>query len=254
MVDSRSVLPQELAGGHAGLPCVRRRPEKATDRLPEGIRPTLEYTGDFLPGADAERRPEYTSFSGTRNMSWAMARSRSMGALAQGGILQKALNVRTRTNMDLLVDVLVSAMREDRPMDLRHFRQPYNPNRHAQAGDPAQLTPERRRKKVLQALEKYPLCDLYDLATCQREYWSDISRELGGLPHSVAMKYAMEAVQQEMPPMDRAAFWTAVGTRQGVSEHYRTVNVAGDDSECRRRTTCWRSQAKKSWLMHLEGQ
>lgn len=240
MVDSRSVLPQELVGGHSGLPCVRHRPFGSKDYLPEAIRPKQEYAGDFLPGADAERRPEYTAFSGTRNMSWAMARSRSMGALAPGGIVDKALTMRRRTDFDILVDVLVSSMREDKPLDIRTFRQPYNPNRLGQAGDPAELDPDRRRKKVLQALRKYPLVDIYDLATCDREYWSDISRDLGGLPHSVAMKFTMEAVQQEMTPMDRAAFWTAVGARQGLSGHYRVLNIAGDGGKARMRTTCWR--------------
>lgn len=245
MVDSRGVLPQELAGGHAGLPCVRRRPIQAKDRLPVEIQTTREYHGDFLPGADAERRPEHTAFSGTSNMSWAMARSRSMGALAPGGVLQKALKVRNRRDNELLIDVLERAMREDKPLDIRHFRQPYNPNRHVQAGDPAELSPDRRRKKVMQTLAKYPLCDINDLAVCSAHEWRDISRELGGLPYSVAMKFAMEAVQQELTPLDRAAFWTAVGPRQGISEHYRTLHIPADDSLCKRHTTCWRSQLRK---------
>jgi len=165
-----------------------------------------------------------------------------MGALVQGGILDKALTMRTKTNFDLLLDVLENAMRQDKPLDIRDFRQPYNPNRHAQASDPTELDPDRKRKKILQALKKYPLVDIYDLATCDTEYWADISREVGGLSHGVAMRYAMEAVQQEMTPMDRAAFWTAVGTRQGLSGHYRTMNIAGDGGKSRMRTTCWRTK------------
>jgi len=226
MVDSRCMLPQEVAGGHVGLPCVRRRPWHSRDCLPEVVRPPPEPDGFPLPGANCETRPEFISFSGTENMPWVLARARSMGALTTGGVVDKALKARTKTDFDLLVDILVSAVRDHRPLDIRHFRQPYNAHRHA--NESTYLDLDKRRKKVLQVLRQFPLLDIYDLATVSSEYWTKISRELGGLSHDAAMKHALEHVQQVMSPMDRAAFWAAVGPRQRSCDHFRQMQFAAN--------------------------
>mmetsp|Transcript_50283 Transcript_50283/g.144657 ORF Transcript_50283/g.144657 Transcript_50283/m.144657 type:complete len:271 (-) Transcript_50283:25-837(-) len=228
-VDSRGMLPQELGGGHAGLPCMRRRPFNGKrDLLPDVVRPPAEKDGFALPGAGAEHRPEYTSFSGTQNLPWAMARSRSMGALTSGSILDKVLKHREKTDLDVLVDVMSAAVREDRPQDIRAFRQPYNAHRHEQ--ESIFLTPELRKKKVIQVLQKFPLLHLYDLATVSPEHWSNISRELGGLTHGAVMKVALEYVQQNMSPMDRAAFWSATGNRQRSSDQNRQMGFAANST------------------------
>lgn len=252
LVDGRSVLPQELAGGHAGLPCVRRRPWHPRDCKPMIVREPPEKEGEPLPGADFENRPEYTSFSGTQNLPWTMARARSMGSLARGGILDKALNCRTKTDFAMLVDIFVSAARDDRPLDIRHFKQPYNPHRHTT--DSAFLNPDRRRKKVLQVLQKYPLMDIYDLASVSPEYWTNISRELGGLSHDVVMRHALEHVQQVMTPMDRAAFWAAVGPRQSTNEHFRQTHFpTTDTSRVEKARYGWRREEHRSGKLPLAG-
>mmetsp|Transcript_124923 Transcript_124923/g.314366 ORF Transcript_124923/g.314366 Transcript_124923/m.314366 type:complete len:255 (+) Transcript_124923:156-920(+) len=226
MVDSRGVLSQDIGGGHLGLPCVRPRPRTKRDLLPEVVRPPPEREGDPLPGSRFENRPEYISFSGTQNLPWAMARSRSMGALSSGGVVDKALRHRQRTDLDLLVEVLADSVRDDRPQDIRHFRQPFNAHRHTEAS--TDLSPDVKRKKVLQVLMKYPLTDIYDMATCSPEHWSDISRELGGLSHGVAMRTALDYVQQTFSPIERAAFWAACGPRQRVVDHSRQTHFAAN--------------------------
>jgi len=175
-----------------------------------------------LPGADAEARPEMTSFSGTQSLPWTMARARSMGSLSKGSVLDKALKARHKTDFEILVDVLVSAVRDERPVDIRHFKQPYNAHRHVV--DDMYLNPDRRRKKVLQVLQTYPLADIYDLATVSPEYWTRISRDLGGLSHDNAMKHALEHVQQVLTPTDRAALWAAAGPRMRVADHYKQTH------------------------------
>lgn len=226
-VDSRGFLPQAFAGGHAGLPCVRKRPFNAKrDVLPEIVRPSPEREGFPLPGARVETRPEHTSFSGTQNLTWAMARSRSMGSLATGGVLHKVLEHRKMTDLDILVGVMADALRSDRPTDIRSFRQPYNPHRHVE--DLSQLSMEQRRKKVLQVLQKHPLLHIYDLATASPEYWSVISRELGGLQHGAVMKEVLTYVQQNMAPMDRATFWSACGPRQRAIDMNRQMSFAAN--------------------------
>mmetsp|Transcript_7998 Transcript_7998/g.17288 ORF Transcript_7998/g.17288 Transcript_7998/m.17288 type:complete len:271 (+) Transcript_7998:223-1035(+) len=228
-VDSRGLLPQELGGGHAGLPCARVRPfEPKRDLLPEVVRPPPLPDGFPLPGARAELRPELIAFSGTQNLTWAIARSRSMGALTSGGILDKVLKHRAKSDLDVLIDVIATAVREDRPSELRSFKQPYNPNRHTE--DSRYVAPELRRKKVLQVLRKFPLLHIYDLATVAPEYWSKISRELGGLSHGAVMKVAVQYVQQNLSPTDRAAFWAAVGSRQRTADQGRQMSFAGNST------------------------
>lgn len=227
MIDSRCMLPQEIAaGGHAGLPCVRIRPWHPRDCLPEVVRPRPAPEGHPLPGAKNETRPEYIAFSGTHNLPWTLARARSMGALTKGSTVDKALQTRKKTDFDVLVDILVNAVRDQRPLDIRHFKQPYNAHREATTS--TYLDTEKRRKKVLQVLQDFPLLNIYDLATVDDEYWTRVSRELGGLSHDEAMKHALEYVQQSMPPMDRAVFWAAVGTRQRTCDHFRQTRFAAN--------------------------
>merc|ERR1712194_526593 len=87
---------------------------------------------------------------------------------------------------------------------------------------------DRRRKQVFSTLQKYPICNLYDLARCSPRRWSGISRELGGVSHGDAMRIAAEYVQKSMCPLDRASFWTSVGTRTKVVDHGRVCGFAGD--------------------------
>merc|ERR1712039_210179 len=193
--------------------------------LPEvGLRIRVEK-GEILPGARADRVPELLPFTGTHNLSWGMARARSTGALQEGGVVDRALKLRTQDDLELLVQVLMSITSAEKPEELRHFRQPYNAHRHTVSN---MVSQDRRRKQVLSTLQKYPLCNVYDLARCSPRRWSGISRELGGVSHGTAMRLASEYVQKSMCPLDRASFWTAVGTRTKVIDHGRVCGFAGD--------------------------
>lgn len=279
MIDSRSVLPQEFAGGSAGLPCARVRPRASASiaRLPPGVKPRQARFGLPTvpqPYQDCRAPDELIAFNGTHTLPWMNARARSMGSLSEadmrtldgvceslracprgpaaddsrsaacfaaargtkkvgidgtvnkGGVLNKVLRCRVETDFHDLVGVLADAMCSERREDLRSFKQPHNPNRHT-TGD-RYISEEKRRKQVLRTLQKYPLCNIYDLARCDPEVWAEISRELWGVSHGAVMRCMMKHVQQTLPPLDRAAFWAAVGTRQSVCEHGRTTCFAGD--------------------------
>lgn len=224
-MDRRAAMPQELVGGNAGQPCVRTRPTPWEDALPEvGLRIRKEK-GDILPGARADNVPELLPFTGTHNLSWGMARARSTGALQHGGVVDSALKLRTQDDLELLVQVLLGCTATEKPKELRYFRQPYNAHRDTVSN---MVTDDRRRKQVLSTLQKYPLCNVYDLARCSPRRWSHISRELGGVSHGAAMRLATEEVQKAMCPLDRASFWTSVGTRTKVIDHGRVCGFAGD--------------------------
>lgn len=250
-MDRRAALPQELVGGNAGAPCARTRPIRWEDALPEvGLRVRNE-PGEILPGARADRVPELLPFTGTHNLSWGMARARSTGALKlrteevshpggnilsishvpDNGVVDRALKLRTQDDLELLVQVLCSMTSSEKPEELRHFRQPYNAHRHTVSNA---VSSDRRRKQVLSALQKYPLCNIYDLARCSPRRWSGISRELGGASHGTAMRLATEYVQKSMCPLDRASFWTSVGTRTKVIDHGRICGFAGDQVQVTR--------------------
>merc|ERR1711972_518303 len=100
-----------------------------------------------------ERPLEMISFTGTRSLPLSVARARSVGALQEGGSVHKALTLRTQTDFDLLVSVLASTLKGEKAEDLRHFKQPYNPHRHIEHNF---ISEDKKRKQVLQALQKYP--------------------------------------------------------------------------------------------------
>lgn len=267
MIDNRGLFPQDFGGGYAGLACARRSyrsppvntlaaQERVRSRFPQPLlkgRPhSTEATPDGMdglidislpqwrkeplsaltssvslptlkgmPGEESEEVP----FVGTRNMPWRVAQERSRFALTQADFMDVALKKRLTTDLDDLVDILQAAMMTLTKPDYRSFKQPYNAHRHVTV---QAVTDEMNRKKVLKALRTYPICDVYDLARCNQDVWSEISRELGGISHGVAMKCALEHVQAHFPRRDRAAFWAAVGTRQQNVNHMRSLYFAGD--------------------------
>mmetsp|Transcript_44053 Transcript_44053/g.113929 ORF Transcript_44053/g.113929 Transcript_44053/m.113929 type:complete len:304 (-) Transcript_44053:131-1042(-) len=224
MVDLRATLPQELAGGCRGLPCSRRRTLTKSDKWPEIYGAKLPQAQP-LTGGDL-RSAEQVAYLGTQNLPTGMARARSLGALQKGGAIDKALVLRQETNLGILVRVLMEAARPDKPLDIRHFRKPYNAHREQMAN--REYSTDQLRSKVLHTLMKYPLVDVYDLLRCDERHWSNISRELGGISHGSAVKVALEHIKEAMPPADRAAFWAAVGNRQSGVDHGRTLSFAGD--------------------------
>lgn len=222
-VDIRCALPQELVGGGRGLPCSRKRVLTKQDLLPEIYGAKLPPPQPLTTDA---KNLDQTAFTGTQNLPVNLARARSLGALQRGTAVDKALCARHQTNLEILVEVLMQAARPDRPLNIRHFKQPYNPHRDdfVKSRD---YTSEQLRSKVLHVLKKYPLADIYDLLQCDAHYWSCISRELGGISHGNATKAALEHVQKTMVSSDRAAFWASVGNRIRCIDHGRIFNIAG---------------------------
>lgn len=260
-IDVRSFLPLDLKGGHAGLPCRRRLPALG---MPASVANALakeaplkgrhykhdrsdnvglmeasrhSWLNDPFTQYDqvAERRElakkfkdgeaEDTAFTGTRSMTWMEARSRSVGCLHSDGPIMNCLRNRKANEFDDLVKVLQAAMTREVRKDLREFRQPYNKHRYTVDKT---ITDEANKRKVLRTLSKYPLVDLYDLVSCAPEEWTDISRELGGVNHGVAVRCALEYVQNHFAPVDRAAWWVAVKARQPAINQGRSTSFPGD--------------------------
>merc|ERR1719350_495945 len=153
-----------------------------------------------------------------------------MGSLTSGGVIDRVLQARLKSDPVVVVDIIAGAMRDDRPEDLRKFRQPFNPHRHASENH---LPMEFRRRKVLQVLNTYPLADVYDLATVEPEYWNCIGRELGGLGHSVVMRHALNYIQQNFAPLEKATFWAAVGNKQPCHDYYKQTGFASNSRRLR---------------------
>jgi hypothetical protein len=175
-----------------------------------------------------EAGAEHVSFTGSKTMSWMAARSRSTGCLDPNGPVITCLNNRRANEFDVLVTVLQAAMCRavQERKGLREFRQPYNAYRHVVDKT---IAAEANRRKVLRTLSKYPLVDLYDLVSCAPEEWTEISRELGGVNHGVAVRCAMEHVQNHFAPVDRAAFWVAVRARQPAINQGLSISFPGDN-------------------------
>lgn len=215
MIDRRAVLPLDACGGGAGLPCARRYP-RDPDANFHRVEPRKLK--------DYPNR-ERTAFAGTTNLPWMMARARSAGSLTEGGALHKVLQLRGETDFEALVKVMVKALPDSKSPNLRAFRQPHNAHRDLTSNI---VSEESRRKSILRVLLKYPLVDVYDLARCPQDQWTEISRDLGGLSHGHVMKGALEYIQTQMAPVDRAAWWAAVGRRQQSCDKGKSTFFPGD--------------------------
>jgi len=197
------------------LPCARRQPPRK-DAAFLCIEPRKPMD---LPDR------AHTPFGGTSNLPWMMGRARSAGSLTEGGALDKVVRLRSENNFEALVKVIVAALPSTKPKPLRYFSQPYNAHRDLTSN---MVSEEQRRKKVLKVLRLYPLCDVYDLARCPEKQWAEISRDLDGLSHGHVMKGALEYIQTQMAPVDRAVFWAAVGKRQQSCDKGRSTFFPGD--------------------------
>jgi|Transcript_58829 hypothetical protein len=223
MIDNRCCFPQELTGGAAGFPCARWKPGPADVGLSRVQPRTIEDCPDR----------NKTPFAGTANLPWRMARARSTGCLKDGSTLHRVMKLRTETNFEALVKVMVEALPMEKKKGIRYFKQPYNA--HRETIESNVVTEEQRRKIVLQVLLEHnetpgttAICDLKDLAICPMREWTQISRKLGGISHGQVMRCAMEYVQTSMSPMDRAGFWAGVGTRQRIIDHGKSIIFPSD--------------------------
>lgn len=220
-MDYGGALPQALAGGGAGLPCSRLRLES-----PSSFKTRQRLLTETAPLVFKSGNENQTAFEGTKNMTRLASWTRSTGSLREGGQPQAAVRNRTQTSFDDLVEILVCTMGTTKTEELHAFpgQTPVNKHRHTvtRVDDD-----EYRRGRVLRALAKYPLCDIYDLACCSPEDFSKISRELGGISHGVTMRLVMEHLQIHAPSSSRASFWIALGTGQGVHERGRQCSIPG---------------------------
>lgn len=210
MVDRGAVLPVDFAGGGAGLACARWGRKTGPD---------LSRTKQFSAAGDFSLQP----LSGTQPLSWEIARSRSTGMLQKHSVIDDPLKSRTETGFDFLVEVLVRAMPKKRQEDLRQFSRPFHPARERGAD----LVPEDNRRKVVwRVMQQYPLTDIYDLARCSPDRWSQISRDLGGITHTDAMAHASEYLKT-VAPINRASFWTSTGPQHRPVDLKGACNFAG---------------------------
>lgn len=138
--------------------------------------------------------------------------------------LQLARDIETRRrsplSIDAVIKVLVRAMDHTRKPDL--FWLPALPSKHRHEAS-WELTDDKLKWKVLKVLSKFPIGSLYDLFKTSVEEWAEIGAELGGLTLRHVKTKALEYVQQDMQPVDRAAFWAAVGVRQHPKEHKKSL-------------------------------
>mmetsp|Transcript_41980 Transcript_41980/g.96392 ORF Transcript_41980/g.96392 Transcript_41980/m.96392 type:complete len:261 (-) Transcript_41980:40-822(-) len=250
-MDRRCGLPQDCAGGAAGWPCRRKRP--AT------VGPPVEYSASKTD----EVPDKQVHFSGTANMPWNHGRARSAGVMrakpsdsvvafditgfAPGGLLggaaaaelrftpgtalEKAYRSRTESEFDLLVQVITDAMDTERPRDLFVF--PPSSNSRTTEAPSNELSYEKRQRIVLHALRRFPLCNVYDLLQCSDSYWAQLSRELHGLGHGKAKRVALERLQTQTTPLERASFWTTV--RQPHWEQGKSCNFPRPSSKATKR-------------------
>lgn len=227
MVDKVARLPQELQGGHAGLPCVRWRPLDKSASLPEVGMKVPKEKGFFLPGGNPELRPEYTAYTGSKTMSWEEARARSCKALAQGSVIDKALRLRTRCDdLEPLIEIFMASCSDVRHEPLRAFPWVYNAHRAELFN--SVISEDQKRRQIYKALKLHPLTNVYDLARITPGEWSRLSRDLGGIPFGDVWRNLERHVNEDMTPLERAAFWSSVGNRQRVIDHFRQTGFAGD--------------------------
>lgn len=149
-------------------------------------------------------------------------------------------------NLDILVKALCLAVqdekktnergpREPQPLKTFEFTQNYNANRATNNYNPGgthslndkelvQHHEKKIRRRVLRALERYPLCDVGELYACDSATWHCISESLGGLSHGLAVRNAMNIMTTSaVQPLVRASYHAAACHRQRVVDRKRVV-------------------------------
>lgn len=148
-------------------------------------------------------------------------------------------------NLDILVKALCLAVQDEKkmlekgprekPLKIFEFPQIENPNRatnnFVKGGthllndeELVQHNSKKIRRRVLLALERYPLCDVGELYACDSATWHCISECLGGLSHGVAVRNAMNIMTTTaVQPLNRASYHAASCHRQRVVDRKRMV-------------------------------
>lgn len=146
-------------------------------------------------------------------------RTKAELVLDSGDSLNRARRHRKETNFDALVNMLTEARGKRRKPDAKLWEPLPNSFRKLPSETPEVL----RRKVVLKALTKYPLCDVYDLLQCGEPDFARLGNELC-ITYSDAKRVALDKVQSQLTSIDRAAFWTSVGPRQACVDMGRTLH------------------------------
>jgi len=148
-------------------------------------------------------------------------------------------------NLDILIKAMCLAVQDEKkmlergpreqPLTIFEFAQIENPNRATNNYNPGgthllndaelvQHNSKKIRRRVLRALERYPLCDVGELYACDSATWHCISECLGGLSHGVAVRNAMNLMATTaVQPLVRASYHAAACHRQRVVDRKRMV-------------------------------
>jgi len=139
--------------------------------------------------------------------------------------------------LDMVINALMNAMKETHHSAPGHrsFKTPYNPHRdHHNSSraislsdeDSAKVAETKLRRRVLVALEQFPLCNLAELVACDRATWTRISDIIGGLNHALAVRNAQILMTtNKVRPVERAIHHAASCPRQRNVDRGRLMYV-----------------------------
>jgi len=137
-------------------------------------------------------------------------------------------------DLEMLVKVLVHALQKTHRDEPSHaFKMLHNPHREQHnfcradlmdAKEAVAAAETRLRRRVLSALERYPLCNVGELVSCDPFTWTRISDCLGGLNHSFAVRSAqLLLTSNQVRTVDRAVYHAAACPRQRPVDRGRVL-------------------------------
>lgn len=199
-----------------------------------------DLNGLFTSTIEPERRPLEE-----RSRSWStmppsrdeLELQRQCFATAKMPWLVKQKMAPKDANLDLVVNALMNAMKETthHSGSLHSFKTPYNPHRATHNfsraislsdEDSAKVVETKLRRRVLSALEGFPLCNLAELVACDRATWTRISDVLGGLNHALAVRSAQILMTtNKVRSVERAIHHAASCPRQRTVDRGRLMYV-----------------------------
>jgi len=139
-------------------------------------------------------------------------------------------------NLEVLVKALMTAVKETQHATPVHvFSMLHNPHREnhnftkelvLSDQQNAAVAENKLRRRVLLALERFPLCSVGDLVSCDADTWRSISQSLGGLNHALAVRSTQNLlISNQVRPVDRAIYHAASGRSQRPVDRGRKMYV-----------------------------
>jgi len=159
-------------------------------------------------------------------VTYYLARSQSSPGMLDSKMCEKVLKVRSQTTIDDTLDVLVKAMSHEKSLSPFEFPSLRSPQHHAQIS----IIPEDNlQRQVVRALKRSPaeFGTLQSILFRSDDEWASIARDLR-LSHADAKRCVLQHLQSHLPPLDRAGFWMAVGSRQRPIDRGRSIQFAAD--------------------------